>query len=86
MRPWPHRIGITRFDPKLGIDFKQELDRAVVRISTAPERWPQHQHGTQCVLLERFPYLIVYLHEETQIQIIAVQHTETPTGILAGTP
>ncbi len=74
-RSWYHEV-----DVKLGDDFEDELDQALGRISAAPHRWSQHLCGTRCFVLQRFPYLIVYLHTELQIQIVAVQHAKRRAG------
>ena len=76
---WYHEIGA-----ELGNDFKDELDRALDRIAAAPGRWAQHLHETRCFLLQRFPYLIVYLHTDLQIQVIAVQHAKRRPGYWKG--
>ena len=64
---WYHEI-----EPKLGIDFKDEVERALERISVAPDRCARHLHETYGFLLKRFPYLIVYVHTESQIRVIAL--------------
>ncbi len=67
-------------DPKLGADFSAELEKAILRIATVPQQWPQHLHGTRCINLQRFPYLVVYRHSGDQIQVIAVQHARRRPG------
>lgn len=65
---------------ELGEAFAAELDRAVDRIVTAPSRWPVHVHGTRCVLLDRFAYLVVYRQVKGRIQIVAIQHVKRRPG------
>ncbi len=41
----------------LGVDFQQEVERAVTDIRLHPQAWPGLPDGTRRRLLERFPYL-----------------------------
>ena len=59
----------------LSFAFSDELELVVDRIAASPERWRQHLHGTRAMLLERFPYLVVYRVRSDKVQIVAVQHT-----------
>lgn len=72
---WYHEV-----DARLGTDFKHELGQALARIADAPERWSRHLYGTRCFLLRRFPYLVIYLPTEVQVQVIAVQHVKRRPG------
>ena len=67
-------------DAKLGTDFANELERALDRIAAAPERGTRYLHGTRCFLFERFSYLIIYVHAQVKIQIIAIQHAKRRPG------
>jgi plasmid stabilization system protein ParE len=67
-------------DPKLGKDFRNELDRVLNLAATAPDRWGRHDFGTRCFPLRRFPYLLVYRHGEERIEVIAVQHAKRRPG------
>lgn len=62
-------------EPLLAASFLDELDSAVSLAASTPQRWSPHIAGTRCILLRRFPYLLVYLANVDAIQVIAVQHT-----------
>ena len=54
--------------------FLAELDRAVLEVSSTPERFSEHLLGTRRFLFRRFPYLLVYRVLAEQVQVIAVAH------------
>lgn len=70
----------AKIDPDLGASFADELDQALEQIAETPERWAKHLHETRGVLLQRFPYLVVYRVQNAVIQIIAIQHTKRRPG------
>ena len=57
-----------------------ELEVALERVRAAPHSWARHLHGTQCVQLSRFPYLLVYRNDSYVILIVAVQHAKQRPG------
>lgn len=60
----------------LGIDFLDEVDRAIDAVCRAPQTWPWHEKelGVRRFLVHRFPYAVVYRHTSAAIQVIAVMH------------
>ncbi len=60
--------------------FAIELERAVLRLSEAPMRWPTYRHGTRKIRLRRFPYAIVYRVDADEIQVVAVAHLHRRPG------
>lgn len=60
--------------------FLQELTRAVQRIRAAPERHPPAEHGTRRLLLEQYPFSVVYLARRDEVFIIAVAHHKRRPG------
>ncbi len=60
----------------LGIEFLDEIDRAVNAIQEAPTMWPWYdeQQGIRRFFVHRFPYAVIYRPTSTVIQIIAVMH------------
>lgn len=61
-------------DPRLARAFVAEVQRAVALIKDAPHRWPRYHHGTQRVLLRKYPYSVVYREEASRILIVAIAH------------
>jgi hypothetical protein len=51
----------------LGQRFLDEIEFCVADISESPERWPYLLLNTRCRLLDRFPYLLVYLGGEGDV-------------------
>ena len=60
--------------------FAQEVEDAVLRILDAPTRYPQADHGTRRVLLDRFPFNVFYRCDDTGILIVAVAHQKRRPG------
>ena len=55
--------------PTVGLDFIEELDRAVQTIREAPERWPIGKNNSRRFLLWRFPFAIIYSEHESVVTI-----------------
>jgi len=47
-------------NPKIALDFIEELRPAADVIQDAPERWPIGENDTRRFLLWRFPFAIIY--------------------------
>ncbi len=60
--------------------FLREMDRAILRISEAPERWPKYDSLTRRLLLTSFPFSVIYRVVEEDIEIIAVAHHRRRPG------
>ncbi len=58
----------------LGLEFLDEVDRAIKVIQESPAVWPTYTEGTRRFLLHRFPFGIIYQHDEIKIQIWAIMH------------
>jgi plasmid stabilization system protein ParE len=63
--------------------FLQELTRAIQRVRAAPERYPPAEHGTRRILLDQYPFSIVYLVRGAEIIIVAVAHHKRRPGYWA---
>jgi plasmid stabilization system protein ParE len=61
-------------------DFVLEVDQAIARISENPLMWEEYLHGTRRYLLHRFPYLLVYLLYDNQVQVVAIAHRRRRPG------
>jgi len=46
--------------PGLGLDFEEEVQRAVQAIRQSPQQWPLRDDGTRRQLTQRFPFVVVY--------------------------
>lgn len=60
--------------------FLREMDRAILRISEAPERWPAYDSLTRRFLLSRFPFAVIYRVAGQAVQVIAVAHNKRKPG------
>lgn len=64
----------------LGQRFLDEIDTAVADVSESPDRWPCFLLNARRRLLDRFPYMLVYLVEAEQVYILAVMHQRRKPG------
>ena len=71
-------------NPKIALDFVEELQRAAVVISEAPERWSIGKNNTRRFLLWRFPFAVIYSEEESVVRIWAVAHGSRRPGYWSG--
>ena len=60
--------------------FLDELDRAVERIGDHPGQFPEYAFGTRRLVLQRFPYLVVFRETGSGLEIIAVAHGRRRPG------
>jgi len=66
------------FDASLA--FLSDLQAALESISQAPRRWPKYLYGTHRLLMQRFPFSVVYLDEPESVIIVAVAHSKRRPG------
>ena len=60
--------------PGLGIEFLDELDRAVHRVVDFPLSFPEIERGIRRCRLARFPYGLIYGVDGETIVVLAVAH------------
>ncbi len=65
---------------ELAFEFEQELNEAVGAIAEYPGRAVPHLEGTYRVLLERFPYYVVFFEYPTHLFVVAVAHNRRRPG------
>jgi len=60
--------------------FLDELDRAIERIGDHPGQFPEYAFGARRMVLQRFPYLVVFRETAAGMEIIAVAHGRRRPG------
>ena len=63
--------------------FADEFDHALDRILANPLMWSRYIKGTRQVKMHRYPYLVIYKHPGSEVQIVAVAHTSRRPGYWA---
>lgn len=53
---------------------------ALAAISDAPHRWPKYLHGTRRLVMQRFPFSVVYLDDPELVTIVAIAHNKRKPG------
>lgn len=66
--------------PGLGMDFLSEVESGLDMVGSLPTLWPLREDGTRRYLVHRFPYLVIYLHHEDHVWIIAFAHCKRKPG------
>ncbi len=64
----------------LGLEFRDALRDAIGKILEAPLRWALYEVGTRRCVIQRFPYVIIYLVEGDTVFIVAVMHCARKPG------
>lgn len=60
--------------------FLTAFDEALNRVLSNPQMWPAYLFDTRGLQLHRYPYVLVYLIGEQEIDILAVAHTSRRPG------
>ncbi len=58
----------------LGLEFLDELDRAIETITQSPQSWSPYVGKTRRFFLHRFPFAVIYQYDDVRIRILAVMH------------
>jgi plasmid stabilization system protein ParE len=58
----------------LGVEFLHEVGRIVENILLQPEMYPVAHRNVRQAPIRRFPYCLMYLHDEEVIIVLAVFH------------
>ena len=66
--------------PAASLDFAEELRSALARLRQSPLACPPYLHGTRRIILDRFPYSVVFRERLHDIQIIAIAHAKRRPG------
>lgn len=61
-------------NPKVALEFIEELRRAADVIREAPERWPIGTNDTRRFVLWRFPFVVIYSEQQSVLTVWAVAH------------
>jgi toxin ParE1/3/4 len=66
--------------PVAPTEFRAAVKAVAQQVVQAPKRWPKYLYGTRRVVMQRFPFSIVYLDDPDLITIIAVAHGKRKPG------
>ena len=73
-------------NPKVALDFVEELHRAADIIREAPERWPIGKNNTRRFLLWRFPFGRHLFRRTVRGHSLGGCPRQQATGVLGGSP
>ncbi|WP_371805113.1 type II toxin-antitoxin system RelE/ParE family toxin [Candidatus Lokiarchaeum ossiferum] len=69
--------GIIYYDSQvfgLGYNFLEEVEHLIKNIQKFPKCGKILRNNVRQIVLQRFPYMILYIFKENQIYIVAVAH------------
>ncbi len=66
--------------PDTALRFLDAVENAYERIADHPSRFPRFSRNTRRLVLQAFPFSVIYRQLETDIQIIAVAHHKRRPG------
>lgn len=70
-----------QFDQELSSDFIKEFDQSVDQLLAFPQAGNPYLHNTRRIILNRFPYAIVYkIYDSNVIVVHAVMHMKRKPG------
>jgi plasmid stabilization system protein ParE len=69
-----------RHDPQVGLRFELALTAALERAAEAPEHGPVVDAGVRRLLVEGFPYGVLYAVEPERVVVLAVMHLHRRPG------
>jgi plasmid stabilization system protein ParE len=61
-------------------EFRVAVSSAIREIAQAPQRWAKYLHGTRRLVMQRFPFSVVYLDDPELVTIVAVAHSRRKPG------
>ena len=70
--------------PRAAIRFEAEVERVCDVIVHNPEIFARYDELTRFALLDRFPYSVIYLIDQSTIHIVAVAHASRAPGYWQG--
>jgi plasmid stabilization system protein ParE len=62
------------------LDFLNGLDAAIESVLQSPHRCAKYLYGTRRLVMQQFPFSIIYLEDPDLITIIAVAHSKRKPG------
>lgn len=63
-------------DTQLSEEFYDAVQETITQIKQFPESGHSYLHNTKRVLLDRFPFAIIYKRKDELIAILAIHHTK----------
>jgi toxin ParE1/3/4 len=65
------------------VELAAELKTAYSRLRKTPQIFPVFLHGTRRVILDRYPFSVVFREVSSRFQIVAVAHAKRRPGYWA---
>jgi len=73
-----------QIDKMLEVKFLHYLEQTFNKIQQFPNLYPYENQLAQKVLVEKFPYIVLYEQYEDMIMILAIFHTKRDDNVLSG--
>jgi len=70
--------------PELAAGFKEEIDKAIGRISESPKLWPPFGKSFRWAMTKRFPYILYFQVHDDNVEILAVSHSRRRSAYWKG--
>ena len=67
-------------NPAAANGFRDELRHAVEAVDDNPATWPRYGRRARRYVFPRFPFSLIYVQREVEIEIIAVAHGKRRPG------
>ena len=67
-------------NPSAAYGFEAALQEALNQIAEAPDRWATFDDETRFHVFNRYPYYVVYYHDDRDVIVVAVAHGAQEAG------
>ncbi len=64
----------------MSAEFRIAASSAIRLVVEFPQRWPKYLYETRRLVMQRFPFSIVYLDELDSVIVVAVAHSKRKPG------
>jgi len=66
--------------PAAAFGFRDELRHAVEAVAENPRTWPRHGTRARRYIFPRFPFSLVYVRRDDEVEVVAVAHGRRRPG------
>jgi plasmid stabilization system protein ParE len=62
------------------LEFLQDVEHALQLVLQRPSAWPAFEAGTRRIVMQRYPFSIIFHQESGVVQVLAVAHHKRRPG------
>lgn len=70
----------AEMDAALAADFESKIEEATALAASFPDMWREISRGIRRCLVRRFPFGLLYAHDDDVLYVLAVMHLHAKPG------